>query len=189
MASAWNAWPTPPLSRSPSKYSTSPLTPLAASAVDRSGVLSARLATTPPPERNLPILPPEILRRIIRAALALDPSVLDAIPLDYPPRSALPSTVPSALPSPGIPTYSPPSAFPFNHNAYPIYHPSSHPFHDEDARQLPVEWDAFAGRAARRQLERRVALRADVAHTARSMIRVCRAWKVSTAPQHTRHRH
>jgi hypothetical protein len=36
-------------------------------------MLSARI--TPPPPPNLPILPPEILRRIIRHALALPPSI------------------------------------------------------------------------------------------------------------------
>ncbi|CAK9781280.1 hypothetical protein CC85DRAFT_286083 [Cutaneotrichosporon oleaginosum] len=173
MASAWNAWPTPPLSRSPSKYC--PMAPLATSPVDRSGVLSARFATTPPPDRDLPILPPEILRRIVRAALALAPSIPDPIPLEFPPRSALPSTVPSALPSPGLPSISSPSSFPF-HPSHPQYTNVINAIDDND-RQLPVEWDAFAGRAARRQLERRVALRADVARTARSMIGVCRAWK------------
>ncbi|GMK55794.1 hypothetical protein CspeluHIS016_0208500 [Cutaneotrichosporon spelunceum] len=175
MPNAWNAWPTPPLSRSPSKYSTSPRTPLARSPVDRSGVLSARFACTPPPDRNLPVLPPEILRRIIRAALALDPSVPDAVALDYPPRSALPSTVPSAIPSPGIPAISPPSSFPFSDYTFSA-HASQPPVRDVPDN-IPVEWDAFAGRAARRKLERRVALRADVARTARSMMLVCRAWK------------
>ncbi|BEJ15981.1 hypothetical protein CspHIS471_0505860 [Cutaneotrichosporon sp. HIS471] len=177
MPTAWNAWPTPPLSRSPSKYSTSPLASFGTSTspVDRSGVLSARFASTPPPDRDLPVLPPEVLRRIIRAALALDPSVPDAIALDYPPRSALPSTVPSALPSPGIPNISPPSSFPFNNRTFSA-HASQLPV-DDVPDNIPAEWDAFAGRAARRQLERRVALRADVARTARSMIRVCRAWK------------
>lgn len=181
MATAWNAWPTPPLSRSPSKYSRSPTSPLSLSpsVVDRSYLLSARLAaSTPrPDDRDLPILPPEVLRRIIRAALALDPSIPDAISLDYPARSA----VPSALPSPGINSSFPTQSFPFH-----SYAPNFPGFDDEDERdeahQVPVAWDVFAGRAARRQLERRVQQRADVARTARNMMGVCRAWKVGSLP-------
>lgn len=190
MATAWNAWPTPPLSRSPSKYSRSPTSPLsvsptAPSLIDRSYLLSQRLAAaTPPlPERDLPILPPEILRRIIRAALALDPSIPDPIPLDYPARSA----VPSALPSPGITSSFPsgPSSYPFPRN-FPTYAPTFPGFDEEehetkDDNQVPVEWDVFAGRSARRQHERRVQKRCDVARTARAMMGVCRAWKVGTA--------
>lgn len=182
MASAWNAWPTPPLSRSPSKYSRSPTSPLSLSptVVDRSYLLSARLAaaTPRPDDRDLPILPPEILRRIIRAALALDPSIPDPIPLDYPARSA----VPSALPSPGIASSFPATAassFPFRTSYAPTFPGFDVEDEYDDSRQVPVEWDVFAGRAARRQLERRVHLRADVARTARSMMCVCRAWKVS----------
>lgn len=129
MATAWDAFPVSPTAAyanfctSPPKRSTPTPTP---SSYDRSSILSARLQLHPlPASTTTPTLPPEIIRRIIRAALSV------------------PSSIPGA--AQGVPT---------------------------------AAWDEFAGRAARRRISSQVAVRTQVTRTARSLMMVCRAWKV-----------
>jgi hypothetical protein len=110
-------------------------------------MLSARM--TPPPAVDLPLLPPEILRRVIRHALALPPSVPRRFPADV--------DLPGNNASKTLSAVAPVVPFPAD-----------------------PEWDVFAARAARKALNQRAAAREGVTRTARNLMGVCRAWKVST---------
>lgn len=143
MTTAWDAWPsTPPsmspLSRSPRSPAVVAFTPggmmsfSPRASFDRSWALTARLS---PPSVNVPTLPPEIIRRIIRHALALPPTAPPRIRRDA--KTGAPVNAPTP------------------------------------------DWDMYAGKARARARHGEAAARESVMRTARTLLHVCRAWKVS----------
>lgn len=184
MRTAWDAWPTSdlassyppraatighPLTRSNTRPSSPPPLP---SGIDRSYALTARLERmNSPPQAVLPV---EIIRKIIQAALVL--------PKGYPDRIPRVDELPTPAPSPSI------------HGSFPTdpFRPSSYgglasldedPFTDDRPTfaegHWDPSWDEFGGRTARKLAKDRDDARVRVAKTARAMMRVCRTWKVS----------
>lgn len=184
MRTAWDAWPTTdlassyppraatighPLTRSNTRPSSPPPLP---SGIDRSYALTARLERmNSPPQAVLPV---EIIRKIIQAALVL--------PKGYPDRIPRTDELPTPAPSPSI------------HGSFPTdpFRPSSYgglsslaedPFADDRPTfaegHWDPSWDEFGGRTARKLAKDRDDARVRVTKTARAMMRVCRTWKVS----------
>lgn len=182
MRTAWDAWPTSDLASSYPPRSATLGQPLTRSStrspppggIDRSYALTARLERmNSPPQAVLPV---EIIRKIIQAALVL--------PKGYPDRIPRVDELPTPAPSPSIH-----GSFP----ADPFHPPSSYgglasldedPFADTEGPTFAEghwdpSWDEFGGRTARKLAKDRDDARVHVAKTARSMMRVCRTWKVS----------
>lgn len=185
MRTAWDAWPTsdlassyPPrsatLGQPLTRSNTRPSSPPPPGGIDRSYALTARLERmNSPPQAVLPV---EIMRKIIQAALVL--------PKGYPDRIPRVDELPTPLPSPSVSGSFPTDLFhtPSSYNGLASL--DEDPFAESDGPTFAEghwdpSWDEFGGRTARKLAKDRDDARLRVAKTARAMMRVCRTWKVS----------
>lgn len=134
--------------------------------IDRSYALTARLERMNSPPQT--VLPLEIIRKIIHAALAL--------PKGYPERIPRLDELPTPAASPSDGSFPPTSSVTLGRL-------DEDPFVDGDGPHFAVgHWDPscdeYGGRTARKLAKDRDEGRARVARDARALMCVCRTWKV-----------
>lgn len=185
MRTAWDAWPTSDLASSYpprsvtlgdklTRSNTRPSSPPPFSGIDRSYALTARLERmSSPPQAVLPV---EIIRQIIQAALVL--------PKGYPDRIPRVDELPTPAASPSVNGSFPADASDRSSSYGGVTNLDNNPFFESDGPTFleghwNPSWDEFGGPTARKLAKERLEARARVARTARAMMRVCRTWRVS----------